>query len=77
MSGKKVYRKRRLTDDSSGSDTDDKVSKIKSEQNLRCRRGGINAVSLAVGRIVSEEEILSGNVMKKICQSNQVIGLTN
>ena len=60
------YRKRKKSS-SSNSDVDSaelpqKVSGIKDVQKIRCKRGGINAISLAVGRIVSNEEVLSGKV---------------
>ena len=60
------YRKRKKSS-SSNSDVDSaelpqKVSGIKDVQKIRCKRGGINAISLAVGRIVSNEEVLPGKV---------------
>ena len=67
-SGRKQYRKRKKSS-SSASESDEelpsKVSEIKEVQRFRSKRGGINAVSLAVGRIVSTEETLTGNVFGK------------
>ena len=68
------YRKRKKSS-SSAHDSDEelpsKVSEIKEVQKFRCKRGGINAVSLAVGRIVSTEETLTGNVFGKAATSKQ------
>lgn len=62
---KRGYRKRKKSS-SSASESDgelpSKVSEIKEVQKFRCKRGGINAISLAAGRIVSAEETLTGNV---------------
>ena len=79
------YRKRKKSS-SSNSDVDteelpQKVSEIKDVQKIRCKRGGINAISLAVGRIVSNEELISGNIFgqssssKSVEQSNERYGL--
>ena len=62
------YRKRKKSSSSapeSDEELPSKVSEIKEVQKFRCKRGGINAVSLAVGRIVSTEETLTGNVFGK------------
>ena len=65
------YRKRRKssTDDESegenSSDRSKKLSEVKDVQQMRCKRGGINALSLAAGRIVTAEEELSGKVFTK------------
>ena len=68
------YRKRKKSS-CSAHDSDEelpsKVSEIKEVQKFRCKRGGINAVSLAVGRIVSTEETLTGNVFGKAATSKQ------
>lgn len=65
---KRSYRKRRKSSNSSSAEEEDvlsKVTDIKGTQKHRCKRGGINALSLAVGRIVSQEEALTGNVLSK------------
>ena len=68
------YRKRKKSS-SSAHDSDEelpsKVSEIKEVQKYRCKRSGINAVSLAVGRIVSTEETLTGDVFGKSSSSKQ------
>ena len=65
---RRSYRKRKKSS-SSTHDSDEeiptKVSEIKEVQKFRNKRGGINAVSLAVGRIVTPEETLTGNVFIK------------
>ena len=69
---RRPYRKRKVS--SSESDEDDsshrKVSDIKEDQQLRCKRGGISAVSLATGRIVSKEEEISGSIFRASSKVN-------
>ena len=68
MSSRK-YRKRKKSssDDDSEGETDRsiKLSDVKDAQQMRCKRGGINALSLAAGRIVTAEEEVSGKVFTK------------
>ena len=84
---KRSYRKRRKSSSSNSGEEEDKdelvskVSEIKDVQRFRSKRGGINAISLAVGRVVSREEELAGIVFssssgsKKNEDSKQKYGL--